>query len=362
MYIVVGAGIVGASVAYFLSRAGAPVTVIDSGRIAAGTSSTTFAWVNSHNKHPRPYHDLNVAGMHAHAALRTQFESAPWWHGGGTLEWEGGNPDRYRSKVATLQDWGYRVQWLDHAGVSELEPDIDIRAVGDAPVAYFPDDGWVDPPVYCQALLAAARSRGTRVLTHTRVTGLLRRGERIVGVRTDRDEALSADTVVNCTGRWADQPAFSDAQQIPLTPSAGLMCFTPPLAHAVRRVIFSPEVHIRPDGAGRLLICRNDLEVPIDASPSQHLPDVHRLLSAAAKVLPLLDGVPAEAVRVGVRALPADQYPAVGPARDVQGFYSVITHSGVTLAPFLGEAVADEILNRVERVELATFRPQRFRI
>ncbi|MFJ2992194.1 NAD(P)/FAD-dependent oxidoreductase [Pandoraea sp. NPDC087047] len=360
MYIVVGAGIVGASVAYFLSRAGAPVTVIDSGRIAGGTSSTTFAWVNSLNKAPRPYHDLNVAGMRAHAALREQFESAPWWHSGGTLEWTHGSPDSYRSKVATRQAWGYRVQWLDHAGVRELEPDIDVGAIGEAPVAYFPDDGWVDPPVYCQALLAAARARGVRLLTHTRVAGLLRRDDSIVGVHTESGEALSADTVINCTGRWAGQPAFSEAQQIPLTPSAGLMLFTPPLAHAVKRVIFSPEVHVRPDGAGRLLICRNDLEVPIEASPTQHLDDAQRLLHAAAKVLPLLGGVQAEALRVGVRALPADHYPAVGPARDVQGFYSVITHSGVTLAPFLGEAVADEILNRVERLELATFRAQRF--
>ncbi|APD13681.1 NAD(P)/FAD-dependent oxidoreductase [Pandoraea pulmonicola] len=360
MYIVVGAGVIGASVAYFLSRAGVPVTVFDSGRIAGGTSSTTFAWVNAHNKKPRSYHALNVAGMQANAALRDQFESAPWWHGGGTLEWEGGNSDTYRRKVATLEDWGYRVQWLDHAGVRELEPDIDVDAIGEAPVAYFPDDGWIDPPVYCQALLTAARERGARVVTHTRVTSLLRRSERIVGVRTESGEEFGADTVANCTGRWADQPAFAAIQKIPLMPSAGLMVFTPPLAHAVKRVIFSPEVHIRPDGAGRLLICQNDLEVPIGSDPSQHANEIRRLLQKATGVLPMLKGVRAEAIRVGVRALPADQYPAVGPARNVEGFYSAVTHSGVTLAPFLGDAVADEILNRVARPELSTFRPQRF--
>lgn len=360
MHIVIGAGIIGASVAYFLSRAGAPVTVIDAGRVAGGTSNSTFAWVNSHNKKPRPYHDLNVAGMRAHAALREQFASAPWWHGGGTVEWEGGNADIYRSKIAGLQEWGYNVEWLDRQALNELEPDIDTDVIGQSPVAYFPDDGWVDPPVYCQALLAAAQACGARILSHTRVAALLRKADRIVGVRTESGDVLDADSVVNCTGRWADQPAFADAQQIPLAPSAGLMLFTPPLAHAVRHVIFSPEVHIRPDGAGRLLICRNDLEVPVDAAPVNHLIDVRRLLQAAAKVLPLLRDVEAEALRVGVRAIPADQFPAVGPAPGTEGFYSVVTHSGVTLAPFLGEAAADEILNRVTRPELATFRPSRF--
>ena len=361
MYIVVGAGIIGASVAYFLSRAGAPVTVLDSGRVAGGTSSATFAWVNSHNKKPRPYHDLNVAGMRAHASLRDHFASAPWWHGGGSLEWEHGSADGYRTKVAALQQWGYQAQWLDLAELKELEPDIDLATLGDAPVAYFPEDGWVDPPVYCQALLAAARSRGARILPHTRVAEVLRRGDRITGVRTDSGDLLEADGVVNCTGRWADQSPFAELDAIALAPSAGLMLFTPPLAHAVQRVIFSPEVHIRPDGAGRLLICRNDLDLSPDATPEQFSDVAADLLQAAARVLPLLRGVKAEALRVGVRALPADQYPVVGPAHEVEGLYSVVTHSGVTLAPFLGEAAADEILNRVARPELATFRPQRQR-
>ncbi|MBV8623329.1 MAG: FAD-binding oxidoreductase [Herbaspirillum sp.] len=358
MYIVVGAGIIGASVAYFLSRAGAPVTVLDSGRVAGGTSSATFAWVNSHNKKPRAYHDLNVAGMRAHASLREHFATAPWWHGGGSLEWENGSADGYRARLAALQEWGYQVQWLDRAEVQALEPDIDLAALGDAPVAYFPEDGWVDPPLYCQALLAAARSRGARILPHTRVAEVLRRGERITGVRTDSGDLLEADGVVNCTGRWADQPPFADLDAIALAPTAGLMLFTPALAHSVQRVIFSPEVHLRPDGAGRLLICRNDLEVPPDATPGQFSDHAGRLLEAAARVLPLLRGVQAEALRVGVRALPVDQYPVVGAAREVEGLYSVVTHSGVTLAPFLGEAAADEILNRVERPELATFRPR----
>jgi len=99
MYIVIGAGIIGASIAYELARAGAAVTVIDAGRIGGGTSSASFAWVNSHNKAPRAYHELNVAGMRAHAELRNRFEQSPWWHGGGTIEWEGSaDPGRYRQK------------------------------------------------------------------------------------------------------------------------------------------------------------------------------------------------------------------------------------------------------------------------
>ena len=86
--IVIGAGVMGASVAYRLAQASAEVTVLEATRIGGGTSGISFAWTNAHNKPPKPYHDLNAAGMKAHAALADEFGAAPWWHGGGSLEWE----------------------------------------------------------------------------------------------------------------------------------------------------------------------------------------------------------------------------------------------------------------------------------
>ncbi|MBV8987320.1 MAG: FAD-dependent oxidoreductase, partial [Solirubrobacterales bacterium] len=62
--IVVGAGVIGAAVAYRLAQAGARVTVLEAAeRIGQGTSGRSFAWTNSNEKGPRLYHDLNVAGM-----------------------------------------------------------------------------------------------------------------------------------------------------------------------------------------------------------------------------------------------------------------------------------------------------------
>ena len=60
---VVGAGIVGASVAYHLSKGRAEVVLIDGAEPGSGTTSTSFAWVNANNKLPRDYFELNLAGM-----------------------------------------------------------------------------------------------------------------------------------------------------------------------------------------------------------------------------------------------------------------------------------------------------------
>src|SRR4029077_10258924 len=139
--IVIGAGVIGASVAFRLAQAGADVTVFEATRIGGGTSGgasgVSFAWTNAHKKPPKPYHDLNVGGMKAHAALRDEFGATPWWHGGGSLEW---GPEAARAaqreKVEKLQSWGYAAEWIDRKKVHELEPDIDPAVIGDAPVAY----------------------------------------------------------------------------------------------------------------------------------------------------------------------------------------------------------------------------------
>src|SRR5215475_13341773 len=123
--IVIGAGVMGASVAYRATLGGASVTVLEAGRIGGGTSTCSFAWTNSNDKEPRAYHDLNVAGMKAHAALADEFGATPWWHGGGSLEWEA-EPDRaaQRENIEQLRSWGYAAEWLTLRQVQELEPDI----------------------------------------------------------------------------------------------------------------------------------------------------------------------------------------------------------------------------------------------
>jgi glycine/D-amino acid oxidase-like deaminating enzyme len=98
--IVIGAGVTVASVAYRLAQAEADVTVLEATRIGGGTSGISFAWTNAHKKPPKPYHDLNVGGMKARAALKYEFGATPWRQGGGSLELLGG-----RSAEAQRRRW-----------------------------------------------------------------------------------------------------------------------------------------------------------------------------------------------------------------------------------------------------------------
>src|SRR5437764_7844327 len=246
--IVIGAGVMGAAVAYRQAQAGAAVTVLEATRIGGGTYGIIFAWTNAHKKPPKPYHDLNVAGMKAHAALADEFSATPWWHGGGSLEWEA-EPDRIAQgeNIEQLQDWGYAAEWITLRQVQELEPDIDPATIGDAPVAFFPKEGWLDPVVYAHAMLSAARRRhGAKVICGTRVVELIMAGDRVTGVRVVDGTQYEADTVVNCAGRWTNEVTRDAGLHLPLAPTVGFLVFTPPVAASLSRVIRTSIVHARP--------------------------------------------------------------------------------------------------------------------
>lgn len=359
--IVIGAGVIGASVAFRLAQGGAKVSVIEAGEVGKGTSSATFAWVNAHDKSPRNYHDLNVAGMTAHRLLAEEL-AGDWYHETGCLEWrDPDHRDAHASNVERLLDWGYKARWITTDQALALAPFIDPAAIGDAPVALFPEEGWVDTASYVRGLLAAAKALGATIVTKTRVTGVEWAGQKVVGVRTENGASYSADIVVNCMGRWADDPILPKHLRIPMSPSYGLLVFVKAPDIQLDRVLFTPRCHIRPDASGRLLICRNDaihtLGPNADLSPT--MPEANELIQEASRVLPALASAKADEVKLGIRAIPADGLPVIGPISDIDGYYVAITHSGVTLAPAIGAMVASELLEKGPEAAIAKFRPDR---
>jgi glycine/D-amino acid oxidase-like deaminating enzyme len=362
--IVVGAGVMGASVAYRLAQAGVEVTVLEAARVGGGTSGISFAWTNAHRKPPKPYYDLNVGGMKAHAALRDEFGATPWWHGGGSLEWE---PESgraaQRDNVTQLLAWGYTAEWIDRRQVHELEPDIDPATIGDAPVAWFPDEGWLDPVVYAHAMLSAAcRRHGATVICGARVVDLISTGDRVAGVRLADGTLHEADMVVNCAGRWTNEVVREAGLHLPLAPTVGFLVLTPPVASSLSRVVRTSVIDARPDGAGRLMLHWNptDATLRFDSQLSPSMPQARDMVQRARRLMPSIGDVEPEAVRIAIRPIPGDELSAVGPMPRTSGYYLAVTHSGVTMSPFLGAAVADEIVRGQQRPELADFRPARF--
>jgi glycine/D-amino acid oxidase-like deaminating enzyme len=359
---VIGAGLIGSAVAYYCSLAGARVTVIEAVRPGGGTSSTSFSWLNANNKLPREYFDLNVAGMREHVALREQLGSAPWLHDGGNFEWADSTESAALvEKIERLRSWGCAVEAITPRQARGLEPDLVIDDGTVDCVAYYPADRWLDPLPLIHALLRESERRGAR-LRRGRVTRLDLMAGRVVAAATEAGDRVEADVVVDCAGRVANDVAALAGFALPMANTAGLLAVTAPAPTGLSRIVHAPEVNIRPDGAGRLLLASDDTDAMVDThtSASMSHPGCVELLRRATEVLPALDRVPLEAARLGVRPIPADGLSAVGPIPGIEGAYLAVTHSGATLCLAIGRRVASELVEGKQVADLAAFRPARF--
>lgn len=362
--IIVGAGVVGASLAWRLSQSGASVTLVETFRPGGGSSGLSFAWPNAHDKKPRAYHELNLAGMAAHKALIEEWDNARWAHGGGHLEWyaDAAGLAGQQERVKRLQDWDYEVEWLDGAELRRLEPDLEPGIADDHPVAWFPNEGWIDPVLYVQAMLAAARRHGAS-LVQARAVDLVIESGKAKGIRTAEGGTLAADLVVNCAGPDINSFVTDPALQVPLRSTPGLTVLTPPLPLGVTHILHKNDCALRPDGAGRLLVHSAALDKEIDphtAEPRPDLPAVIELVRRVGVMFPEVAGFSPEGVRIGWRPIPGDTLPAIGPVPGLDGYYVVVTHSGVTLAALLGRLVAEDVLSgRIDPL-IEPFRAARF--
>ncbi|MET1071702.1 MAG: FAD-dependent oxidoreductase [Umezawaea sp.] len=359
--VVIGAGLYGASVAASLTRRGARVTVVDAAAPASGTSGATFSWTNSCGKQPRTYHDLCVAGMDAHRALAADVPDADWYHERGNLEWADDDAGRaeLRRKVEGVLDYGYEARWLDRAEVLRLEPDMDPAGLPDDGIAYFPREGWIEPTRLIAHLLATAVGHGADVVRDDAVTAL---DATACSVRLASGREIPSDAVVNCAGPQAGRIAALAGLDLPMRNVDGALIYTAPAPVRVSRVVHAPRVHVRPDGAGRLLLHTHESDGAVRVSDTGETTvdqsAIDEVLTAGRALYPGLATTAVESVRVGERPIPADGLPVLGRALALPHFHFAVSHSGATLSLHAGDLVAAEVLGEPQAA-LAPFRFER---
>jgi glycine/D-amino acid oxidase-like deaminating enzyme len=371
--VVIGAGVMGASVAARLASAGLPVTLLDQDQPGRATSRWSFAWLNSNDKAPRAYHDLNHAGIRAWAELAPDLDGAAWYRPVGHLELATSDASgaELQARVRRLTDWGYPARLVSLAEAAELEPALRFPEPA-AAAAWFPGEGYVLTEPLIARLVARAASNGADVMTgeQGRVTGLDPGPAGELRVRTAAGAVLAADEVVCCAGRWVpDLAKMADAScPVPLVdwdkPGAtapGLVVRAGPLASAGPvRLVHTPEVSLRPQLGGLL-----HLEAP-DAAVDLHTPEAHlrrwaaTLLRRAQQTVRGLIDARVEEFQVCVRPMPADGQSVVGRLPGAPALYVAVTHSGVTLAAHLSRLIATELTTGAPPADLAPYRPGRF--
>jgi len=344
--VVVGAGIVGASVGYHLARAGADVLLLDRSLPASGASGTSFAWIGRGTATAPPEQlPLRRQVLADYRRLERELPGVRvrWT---GSLSWGADGP-------GAVDDAGGDDRLVDAPEVAGLEPALHRVP---ARAALHAADGAIDPVAVTQALVDGMRGHGGQLWTGVTAHRLTVSGSRVHGVDTTAG-LVATRTVVIAAG--ADAPALCAplGYDLPVSSSpALLMRFTAPPG-LVRTLVANDQFEVREAADGQLLVAWNhDGQSTAD--------ELHR---AGQSMLTRLRGsftgaaeVELVSVRVGQRPMPADGSPVIGPVPRTEGVYLAVMHSGVTLAATVGRLVATEIIDGAIAPELQLLRPSRF--
>lgn len=363
--VVVGAGILGAAVAARLAAAGLRVTLLDQDQPGRATSRWSFAWINSNDKGPRPYHDLNHAGIRAWAELAPDLDGDAWYRPVGHVELAAaGTAAELEARVERLTGWGYPARLVDAAEAAALEPALLVPP--DAAAAFFPGEGYLLTEPLIARLVARAESHGAHVLAGEpgRVTGLEPGAE--PRVRTAAGAVLEADDVVCCAGRWT--PALAEVPLIPwqnqgsTAPGLVVRVGPVPLAPGLVRLAHTPELSLRPHPGGLLHLEAEDASAAVDLHTPE--PELRRwageLLRRARRTVRGLDDARVVELKVCARPLPADGQSIVGRIPGAPGIYVAVTHSGVTLAARLAGLITADLTTGTPPAPLTPYTPARF--
>jgi len=362
--VVIGAGVVGASVAARLASAGQRVTLLERDQPGRAASRWSFAWLNSNDKAPRPYHDLNCEGIRAWAELAPGLDGDAWHRPVGHLELAAARPE-LEARVRRLTDWGYPARLIDPAEATRIEPALQLS--GAAAAAWFPGEGYLLTEPLIARLVAHAESRGADVRTGEPggVTSLEAGPGAAPRVRTAAGAVLEADDVVCCAGRWTPSLA-----PVPLVPwerrgsvAPGLVVRAGPVARpGPVRLLHTPELSLRPHAGGLLHLEAEDASAAVDLHTPE--PELRRwaeeVLRRARHTVRGLDEARVVEARVCVRPLPPDGQSIVGRLPGAPGVYVAVTHSGVTLAAHLARLITADLTTGTPPAPLTPYHPARF--
>ncbi|CAB5615680.1 oxidase [Pseudomonas putida] len=345
--VVIGAGIVGASLAYHLARKGADVTVIDAKNIASGVTGRSFAWINTSSSESDPIAQLRSAAIEAYRQLENELP-------GLTVRWTGAlSYNEMSSEAPSVAGNPSAPDRVSRSRILELEPNLK-HPPGSA--SYAPAEGALDPVAAVHALITGAEAYGAKVLTQTPVLGIAIQRAKVSGVETTMG-IIDADVVVVAAGTGITKLMDRLEVTLPIDASPALLIRYKAQPNLVRTIISSPEMEVRQTMDGALLAAEDYLG---DAVENQPVAIALRTAKAIQNELHGAASIELEWACVGFRPMPADGIPIIGYLPKVGGVYVCAVHPGITLAAIVGRLASEEIIGGEVSSVLGPCRPDRF--
>ena len=361
--IVVGAGVLGASITYQLAKRCVDVTLLDMGIPGEAASAASFAWLNSNAKDLRPYHQLSVISIAEWALVARELGDSAWLHRNGHLHVAGtaAQAEKLLARAELLESSGYAAIPIGPREISRLDPVIRVRDEYQMGV-FFPGEGHITVPLLIHDLLAAATGYGATVRHSTKVAELLSDAESIKGVILEGGEKIESDVVVVAAGAGIGRLLETQGVTARTEGTPGVTVTTSPGTSKLTTVLHLPELSVRPDTSGRIVVRSSAIDAEINRQ-TWTLPETavrklfERLEDGVSDVDPAT--IRAERVQIAHRPYSFDGLPVVGFWDGRPGLYVTTVPTGVTLGAVTGRLAAEEITTGKASKLLDGFRPNR---
>jgi heterotetrameric sarcosine oxidase gamma subunit len=354
--VVVGGGVIGASVAYHLAHAGmSDVVLLERDRLTSGTTWHAAGLMATFGSTSQTSTELRMYTRDLYARLEAETGQATGLKQVGLIELaiEPGRLEEYRRVAAFNRLCGVEVHEISPGEVAGMFP---LARVDDVLAGfYIPADGRVNPVDVTMALAKGARMRGVRIIEGAAVTGFTQRRGVVTGVRTAQGD-VAAEYVVNCAGMWARQLGELAGVNIPLQAAEHYYLLTEPIegVDGAWPVLEDPANYgyYREEGGGLMLglfepACApwNVAGIPGDFSFGELPPDWDRMapyLERAMSRLPVTAQTGIKKFFCGPESFTPDLLPIVGEAPELKNYFVAagLNSIGILTGGGIGRVVA----------------------
>jgi len=361
--IVIGAGVVGCSIAYELARRGASVEIIDDRAVGMGATQASAGVLAPfiEAREGNPLLDLGIRSLDLYdefiARVSADAGVAVPYRRTGTLDVaiDETSLASLRTTAAVLERRGVPALLLDAATTRIEEPLVGAAAVGGLLIEAHV---FVAAPELTRALAAAARQRGAQLVEQRRVRRIS--GDAEVVIETDRG-SLNGGAVVVAAGSWSgDIPIAGVDARVPVRPVRGQLVYLRWTGTPLRRVTWSARCYLVPWEDGTLLVGATVEEAGFDERTTAA--GVRDLLDAVCEIVPRAWQAGFLGARVGLRPAATDELPVIGPSVAMPNLVYATGHyrNGVLLAPLTAQLVADAMIDGRADAVPAAVSPSRF--
>ncbi len=365
--IIIGAGVMGASIAFHLAERGLKVAILERNATASGATGYSSGLVRMH-------YDLKVECELAFISYKNYYSAWRERVGGecgfintGFLQISKREHEaQLRGNVVNQRSIGINTSVISADDVKKLFPDLATDHFDFA--AYEPDSGYADSTLTTNSFIEAAKRNGTMLIQNCEVTAIHTSGGRVTGVSTTKGE-FAAPTIVSAAGPWAKHVAKLADVDVSLETWTHDVAFLhrPPSLGKIPAVIDDTiNCYFRPEGSALILAAGEDEslrgEAP-DAEDQTPTPTfLEKLIDAMVQRIPKIEESGLHSIHVGRDGITPDQraiYSAAGP----DGFYLAcgLSGTGFKTAPAAGASLAELILDgEPKTVDITPFRFGRF--